>query len=79
LVNVLLVVLFLLFTSRVRLLIIIYGSSLHSEGTGAAFAELAVVSERVYLRLIIVVLFIISVFGNFDVWPLRGALVFFVT
>ena len=87
-VNVLLVVLLLLLlttttiSSRVRLLIIIYGSSLHPEGTCAAFPELALVSgERVHLRLIIVVLFIItiSVFGKFDVWPLRGCdLVFFV-
>lgn len=82
-VNVLLVVLLLVlpFTSaRVRSLIIIYGSGLdHPEGTCTAFPELALVSERVNLGLVIVVLFIISVFGQSDVWPLRGDLVFFVS
>ena len=81
-VYVLLVVLLLLlpFTaSRVRSLIIIYGSGLPPEGTGTAFPELALVSKRVNLGLIIVVLVIISVFGKSDVWPLRGDLVFFVS
>ena len=79
-VHVLLVVFLLPFpASRVRSFIIIYGSGLDPEGTGTAFAELALVSERVNLGLVIVVLFIISVFGQSDVWPLRGDLVFFVS
>ena len=78
-VNVLLVVLLLLLAPRVRFLIIIDGSGLQPEGTGTAFPELSVVSERVDLRLIIVLLlFFISVFGQFNVWPLRGDLVLFV-
>ena len=81
-VDVLLVVLLLLFAPRVRFLIIIDGSGLHPKGTGTAFPELALVCERVNLRLVIVLLLlsvIISIFGQFDVWPLRSDLVLFVT
>lgn len=73
------VVLLLLLAPRVRFLIIIEGSGLHPEGPGTAFTELALVSERIHLRLVIVLLLSVTlVFGQFDVWPLRGSLVFFV-